>query len=95
MSKWLNLAWLVKELPFGCYIFERYLMYWPGLQNRVHAQMTEIEYRQWHPDLITNKGISCYQCGGTAKANIALSHQQCGIACAHCKSILWRKAATV
>lgn len=95
MTKWLNLAWLIKDLPFAYYIFERYLMHWPGLQNRMHAQMSEIEYRQWHLDLITNKGISCYQCGGTEKLSVTLSPKQCGIACARCKSILWRQSSTL
>ena len=93
MSKWMNLAWWL-DLPMFS-VFYQFFGGLPLLQNRLHAQMTEVEYRQWHPDLISDKGISCYQCGGTAKGNIALSHQQCGIACARCKSILWRHVATV
>jgi hypothetical protein len=93
MTKWLNLAWWL-DLPLLNIVYS-FFSGLPFLQNRVHAQMTEIEYRQWHPDLMSNKGISCYQCGGTAQVEVALNAKQCGIACARCKSILWRKAATV
>ncbi|WP_273431979.1 hypothetical protein [Chitinibacter tainanensis] len=95
MTKFFNLAWLLKEIPFGFHLVQRYLLYLPGAQNWLHTQMTEIEYRHWHSDLVGKQGISCYQCGGTEKVQIALRAKQCGIACARCKSILWRQAATV
>lgn len=92
MMKWL--AGLFDSL-FGMYGLTSLVGGVPFFQKQAHQQMTEIEYRQWHPDLVTNKGISCYQCGGTEQQEITLSMKQGGVACARCKSILWRKATTL
>jgi hypothetical protein len=44
MSKWLNLAWCL-DLPMFS-VFYQFFRGLPFFQNRVYAQMTEIEYRQ-------------------------------------------------
>ncbi|QLI80614.1 hypothetical protein HZU75_03190 [Chitinibacter fontanus] len=58
MSKWLSLAWVLDYFSVSSWLSSMFNRL-PCLQNRVHAQMTEVEYRQWHPDLVNNKGISC------------------------------------